>query len=343
MGVGLRLEQIVSQLGGRLVGDGSVEVFQVGALASAGPGKIAFLANPKYRSQLKTTRAAAVIVAEKNAGDTQIPRIVVANPYAYYARVTALLNPPSPPARRIHETAVVLSSLPDSVTVEAHVVIGRRVTLGENVVLHAGCVIGDDVSIGADTVIYPKVVIYPRCMIGARTIIHAGAVIGSDGFGFAKDGECWVKIPQIGRVVIGDDVEIGANTSIDRGALDDTVIGNDVKLDNQIQIAHNVRIGDHCAMAGCVGVAGSTTLGRRCTIGGAGMISGHLEIGDDVHISGGTLVGKSLKQPGQYTAVFPLGHHADWLLNAAHLKRLAKLAARVEELEKKLEDMGSVI
>lgn len=335
----MRLEQIVAQLGGCLIGDGGVEISQVGALASAERGQISFLANPKYRAQLKAARASAVILSEKNAGDTEIPRIVHANPYAYYARVTALLNPPPPPARCVHETAVLLSAVPASATIEAHVVVGRRVTLGENVVLHPGCVIGDDVSIGADTLIYPNVVIYPRCVIGARTIIHAGAVIGGDGFGFAREGERWVKIPQIGRVVIGDDVEIGANTSIDRGALDDTVIGNDVKLDNQIQIAHNVRIGDHSAMAGCVGVAGSTTFGRRCTVGGAGMIAGHLDIGDDVHISGGTLVGKSLKQPGQYTAVFPLESHADWLQNAAHLKRLAKLARRVEELEKKLEEM----
>lgn len=336
----MRLEQIVAQLGGRLIGDGSVEIFQVGALASAGHGEISFLANPGYLPQLKATRASAVIVPEKNAGDTQIPRIVHGNPYAYYARVTALLNPPPSPACRVHQTAVVLSLLPASTTVEAHVVVGRRVTLGENVVLHPGCVIGDDVSIGAGTVIYPNVVVYPRCVIGARTIIHAGAVIGGDGFGFAREGERWVKIPQIGRVIIGDDVEIGANTSIDRGALDDTVIGNDVKLDNQIQIAHNVRIGDHSAMAGCVGVAGSTTFGKRCTVGGAAMIAGHLEIGDDVHVSGGTLVSKSLKQSGHYTAVFPLGRHVDWLQNAAHLKRLSKLVTRIEELEKKLEKMG---
>ena len=185
----MRLEQIVAQLGGRLIGDGSVEILQVGALSSAGRGQISFLTNPKYRAQLKTTRASAVIVSEKNTGDTEIPRIVHANPYAYYARVIVLLNPPPTRAQRVHETAVVLSPLPVSVTIDAHVVVGRGVCLGENVVLYPGCVIGDDVSIGADTVIYPNVVIYPRCVIGARTIIHAGAVIGSDGFGFAKEGE----------------------------------------------------------------------------------------------------------------------------------------------------------
>ena len=333
----MRLDAIVAQLGGELVGDGSVEVFQVASLTSAGSGEIAFLSNPKFRQQLQATRASAVIVTQKHVEDTAIPRIVHPNPYVYYARVVALLNPPSLPARMIHPMAAVESKLPESVSVAPHVAIGQRVRCGENVIIHAGCVIGDDVSIGEGSILYPNVVIYPRCVIGARAIIHAGAVIGSDGFGFAKEGERWIKIPQIGRVVIGDDVEIGANTSIDRGALDDTIIGHGVKLDNQIQIAHNVRIGDHSAMAGCVGVAGSTTFGKRCTVGGAGMISGHLTIGDDVHVSGGTLVAKSLSQPGLYTSVYPMETHADWLRNAMQIKRLSKLAERVSELEKKLE------
>ena len=333
----MRLDAIVAQLGGELVGDGSVEVFQVASLTSAGSGEIAFLSNPKFRQQLQATRASAVIVTQKHVEDTAIPRIVHPNPYVYYARVVALLNPPSLPTRLIHPMAAVESKLPESVSVAPHVAIGQRVRCGENVIIHAGCVIGDDVSIGEGSILYPNVVIYPRCVIGARAIIHAGAVIGSDGFGFAKEGERWIKIPQIGRVVIGDDVEIGANTSIDRGALDDTIIGHGVKLDNQIQIAHNVRIGDHSAMAGCVGVAGSTTFGKRCTVGGAGMISGHLTIGDDVHVSGGTLVAKSLSQPGLYTSVYPMETHADWLRNAMQIKRLSKLAERVSELEKKLE------
>jgi UDP-3-O-[3-hydroxymyristoyl] glucosamine N-acyltransferase len=218
-------------------------------------------------------------------------------------------------------------------------VIGADVVIGENVTVSPGCVIGDGVSIGDDSLLYPNSVIYHHCVIGRRAVIQAGAVIGSDGFGFAKEGECWIKIPQIGRVIIGDDVEVGANTSIDRGALDDTVIGNGVKLDNQIQIAHNVVIGDHSALAGCVGVAGSTKIGRRCTVGGAGMIIGHLDIADDVHISAGTMVTKSLHKPGQYTSIFPLEAHEDWLHNAAQIKRLAKLAERVSELEKKLEQM----
>ena len=336
---GFRLDEIVARLGGSLVGDGSVVVSQVGTLSSAEAGQIAFLTNPKYRQQLRSTRATAVIVPPQYSADTSLPRIVHQNAYAYYARVAALLNPGSSRRSGTHPSAVVDSIVPGSASIGANVVIGMEVSIGENVTIFPGCVIGDGVSIGDDSLLYPNCVIYHHCVIGRRAVIHAGAVVGSDGFGFAKDGERWIKIPQIGRVVIGDDVEIGANTSIDRGALDDTVIGDDVKLDNQIQIAHNVVIGDHSAMAGCVGVAGSTKIGRRCTVGGAGMIIGHLEIGDDVHISAGTMVTKSLSKPGQYTSIFPLEVHEDWLHNAAQIKRLAKLAERVSELEKKLKIM----
>ena len=336
---GWRLDEIVAHLGGALEGDGSIVVSQVATLASAQAGQIAFLANPKYRQQLQSTSASAVIVPPKFAGDTTLPRVVHPNSYAYYARVVQLLNPAEARPRGVHPSAVVHSVVPPSVSVGENVVLGKDVALGENVTLYPGCVVGDGVSIGDDSVLYPNVVVYRACKIGKRAVVQAGAVIGSDGFGFAKEGDSWVKIPQIGRVVIGDDVEIGANTSIDRGALDDTIIGDGVKLDNQIQIAHNVVIGQHTAMAGCVGVAGSTRIGQRCTIGGAGMIVGHLDLADDVHVSAGTMVTKSLRQPGQYTSIFPLESHAEWLQNAAQIKRLAKLAERVSELEKKLELM----
>lgn len=336
---GLRLDEIVARLGGTLEGDGSVVVSQVGTLASASSGQIAFLANPKYRQQLQTTGAAAVIVPPQFASDTALPRIIHPNSYAYYARVVALLNPLPLRAKGVHPTAVVHSSLPASASIGENAVIGEGASFGENVTVYPGCVIGDGVTVGDDSLIYPNVVIYRDCVIGKRAVIQAGAVIGGDGFGFAKEGERWIKIPQIGRVVIGDDVEVGANTSIDRGALDDTLIGDGVKIDNQIQIAHNVTIGDHSAMAGCVGIAGSTKIGRRCTVGGAGMIIGHLELADDVHISAGSMVTKSLRKAGQYTSIFPLEAHDAWLQNAAQIKRLAKLAERVAELEKKLEQM----
>ena len=336
---GFRLDDIVARLGGVIEGDGSVVVSQVGTLASAGAGQITFLANPKYRQQLLATKANAVIVPPQFSADTPLPKIIHQNPYAYYARVVALLNPENTGSPGVHPSAVLSSKVPSSARIGANVVIGSNVIIGENASLYPGCVIGDDVKIGDDSLLYPNVVVYHNCVIGRRVIIQAGAVIGSDGFGFAKDGENWVKIPQIGRVVIGDDVEIGANTSIDRGALDDTEIGHGVKLDNQIQIAHNVVIGDHAAMAGCVGIAGSTKIGRRCTVGGAGMIIGHLELADDVHVSAGTMVTKSLRKPGLYTSIFPLETHEEWLHNAAQIKRLAKLAERVSELEKKLEQM----
>lgn len=336
---GLRLDEIVARLGGTLAGDGSLLVSQVGALASASAGQITFLAQPKYWQQLQSTKASAVIVSPQFSSATSLPCIIHPNPYAYYARVVALLNPQPQRPRGVHPSAVVHCAVPPSASVGENVTIGEGVTIGENVTFYQGCVIGEGVSIGDDSLLYPNVVVYRDCVLGKRVVIQAGAVIGGDGFGFAKDGERWIKIPQIGRVVIGDDVEIGANTSIDRGALDDTIIGDGVKLDNQIQIAHNVSIGDHAAIAGCVGVAGSTKIGRRSTIGGAAMIIGHLELADDVHISAGSMVTKSLRKPGQYTSIFPIEEHHDWLHNAAQIKRLAKLAERVSELEKKLEQM----
>lgn len=338
-----RLDEIVARLGGTIAGDGSVAVTQVGSLATASEGQIAFLAHSKFRQQLRSTKASAVIIAPQYLSETTLPRIVHANPYAYYARVVELLNPAQHRPRGVHPSAVVHSVVPASASIGENVVVGVNAEIGENVTIFPGCVIGDGVSIGNDSRIYPNVVVYQDCVIGQRAVIQAGAVIGGDGFGFAKDGEDWVKIPQIGRVVIGDDVEIGANTSIDRGALDDTLIGNGVKLDNQIQIAHNVVIGDHSAMAGCVGIAGSTRIGRRCTVGGAGMIVGHLDLADDVHVSAGTMVTKSIRKPGQYTSIFPLESHDEWLQNAAQIKRLVKLSERVAELEKKLELMEKTL
>lgn len=334
---GLRLEDIVARLGGELRGDGSVRVRQVASLTAAGTGQISFLANPKFRKQLATTGASAIIVSPRHADLTALPRILHANPYAYYARVVQLLNPPVLPPAGVHPSAVVDSPVPASASIGPRVVVGRNVRIGEGVVLHPGVVVGDDVTIGEGSCLYPNVVVYRACVIGARAVIQAGAVIGGDGFGFAKDGDDWVKIPQIGRVVIGEDVEVGANTTIDRGALDDTVIGRGVKLDNQLQIAHNVVIGEYTAIAGCVGIAGSTRIGARCTIGGAAMIIGHLDIADGVHVSAGTLVSKSIAQPGHYTGVFPMDSHDSWLHNAAQLRHLDQLARRVKELETRID------
>ena len=337
---GHSLLDIAARLGGDVLGAAETRVVQVATLASAGPAEIAFLSNPKYKGQLATTRAGAVIVGPAFAQATGRPRIVAANPYAYYARVAALLNPRPAQPTGVEAGANCLSAVPPSASIAAGVRLGRRVVLGDGVEIHAGCAIGDGVEIGAGSILYPNVTVYAGCVIGRNAVVHSGAVIGADGFGFAPDQGRWVKIPQIGRVVIGDDVEIGANTSIDRGALDDTVIGDGVKLDNQIQIGHNCVIGDHAVIAGCVGIAGSTRIGAGCRLGGAAMILGHLEIAPGTEISPGSLVMKSITRPGKYTALFPLEEHDRWLHNAAQVKHLSRLETRVAELEKKLKQLN---
>jgi UDP-3-O-[3-hydroxymyristoyl] glucosamine N-acyltransferase len=335
----LTLAEIAARLGGDVLGDPTTRIVQVATLASAGEGNIAFLANRRYRSQLQTTKAAAIILAPDAADGFAGPRIVTANPYAYYARVASLLNPEAAVASGVHPSVVSESELPASATVGPQVSIGRNVVLGENVRIHAGCVIGDGVMIGADSVLYPRVTIYHGCRVGQRAIVHAGAVIGADGFGFAPDGKEWIKIPQIGAVVIGDDVEIGANTTIDRGALDDTVIGEGCKIDNLVMIGHNCNIGPYSVIAGCTGMAGSTTLGEHCILGGATMISGHLTLAPNTTISGASTVMRSIVEPGGvHCSVFPLDSYEHWMRNASHIRRLSKLAERVSELEKKLKE-----
>ena len=340
----IRLDEIVARLGGELIGDGNCSIRQVASLDHAGPDEISFLANPKYRRKLATTRAGAVILTAAAAADCSAACIVCAEPYLYFARVARWLNPQPPPKPGIHPSATVESALPDSVSVAAGVRIGPAVAIGERACIGPGCVIGAGVELGADALLHANVTVYPGCHIGVRAIIHSGVVIGADGFGFAREqvGEnagAWLKIPQIGRVVIGDEVEIGANTTIDRGALDDTVIGDGVKLDNQIQVGHNVRIGAHSALAGCVGIAGSATIGCRCTVGGGSVILGHLDIADDVNISAGTLVTKSISQAGTYTGAVPFLDHAEWLKNFARLRHLDAMADKIRALEARLAEL----
>ena len=337
--VSFSLAEIAARLGGDVLGDGEIRIHRVAPLTTAGEGEISFLSNPKFAAALATTGASALILAPAAAPGFAGPRIVTANPYAYYARVAALLNPPQLGFSGVDASAVLRSPVPASCSVGPHVTIGKSVVIGENVVLHAGCVIGDGVEIGDGSLLYPNVTVYHDCIIGKRAIIHAGAVIGSDGFGFAPDGKDWVKIPQIGRVLIGDDVELGANSAVDRGALEDTVIGDGCKLDNQVHVAHNCRIGSRSVIAGCAGIAGSTSLGEHCIVGGAAMISGHLSLAPDTVISGGTTVIKSIRKPGVYTSVFPLDDHEAWIHNASHIRRLAKMADKISELEKKLKEL----
>jgi UDP-3-O-[3-hydroxymyristoyl] glucosamine N-acyltransferase len=338
MATSYRLADIAAQLGGRVLGDGEVRVTQVATLEKARPDQISFLANSKYRAQLAATRAGAVILGEADAGATGLPRLISDNPYACFARVSALLNPLPQAVPGIHPGAFIGAGAQIDPTAS----IGATAAIGDGAVIGAHSVIGEGCSVGANTIIgsharlYPGVVIYHDCMIGDHLIAHSGAVIGSDGFGIAMDGGRWIKIPQIGRVVIGNDVEIGASTTIDRGALDDTVIGDGVKLDNQIQVAHNVKIGAHTAIAGCAGIAGSAVIGRYCLIGGGARILGHLQLADHVEIAAHTLVGKSIREPGSYSGIYPFSSNDEWRRNAVHLRHLDELAKRVRALEQEI-------
>jgi UDP-3-O-[3-hydroxymyristoyl] glucosamine N-acyltransferase len=308
MGAPLTLGQIASRLGGRVVGDPQTRVEQVAALERAGARHIAFFTSMRYREQLAATRAAAVVLAPQHEALTELPRIVTERPYPYFARLSQLFNPLVGQPPGIHASAVL----------------GSNLKLGDRVSIGAGCVIGDGSTIGDDSCLYPRVVLYAGCSIGSRAIVHSGAVIGADGFGIAEEEGRWIKIPQIGGVRLGDDVEIGANTTIDRGALEDTVLEDGVKLDNQIQVGHNVRIGAHTAIAGCAGIAGSADIGRHCTIGGAAVILGHLRIADHVHVSAGTLVSRSIHKAGTYTGVYPFDENESWARGAAWLRRQGK-------------------
>jgi len=341
MTVTYRLAEIAEQLGGRVMGDANVRISQIATLETAQPSEISFLTNSKYRSQLAKTSAGAVILAESDADATALPRIISDNPYAYFAKVSAMLNPVPAVASGIHPSAVIGqgTKIDKTASVAATAVIGENVKIGEFSVIGEGCCIGANTVIGNHTRLYPRVVIYHGCRIGDHLIAHSGVVIGSDGFGIAMDGDHWTKIPQIGGVVIGNEVEIGANTTIDRGALSDTVIEDGVKLDNQIQIAHNVHIGAHTAIAGCVGIAGSTTIGKYCRIGGSAGILGHLQIADNVEIASFTLIGKSINEPGSYAGIFPFSRNDEWRKTAAQLRHLDELVHKVKTLQQEIEKL----
>lgn len=334
------LAEIAERFGGVVVGDSATRIAQVASLEAAGPGDLSFLTNRKFQKLLAACRASAVIVPDEVREATAIPRILCSNPYAYYAKVAAFLNPEPPAAAGIHPQAFVSpqARVAASASIGAFAVIEAEAQVGEAARIGPGCFIGRSAQIGDGCRLYPNVSVYHDCRIGNRVIIHSGAVIGADGFGMAMDAGKWLKIPQIGRVLVGDDVEIGANTTIDRGALDDTVIEEGVKLDNQIQIGHNCRIGAHTAIAGCVGIAGSTRIGKYCKLGGGAMISGHLVIGDRVDVSGGTLVAKSIDKPGAYTAVFPMSPHDEWLRNASQVRHLDEMRDRIRALEEAIKN-----
>ncbi|HEY4319376.1 MAG TPA: UDP-3-O-(3-hydroxymyristoyl)glucosamine N-acyltransferase [Herbaspirillum sp.] len=346
----IRLKELVERLGGELTGDAALAdaaVIGIAPLDAATPSHITFLSNSKFRSQAEQTQAAALILSPQD--DAALgpayrgARIVTGNPYAYFAHAAqwfdALNTPPAAPG--IHPSAVVdpAASIGAGASIGPLVVIEAGASVGEGARIDAGCFIGRDAVIGAATHLYARVAVQHACRIGRRGIVHPGAVIGADGFGFANESGAWVKIPQVGCVVIGDDVEIGANTTIDRGALADTVIGNGVKLDNQIQIAHNCRIGDHTAIAACAGIAGSAVIGKYCSIGGAAMIHGHITIADKVHVSAGTLAMRSITEPGQYTGFYPITKHGDWEKSAALLRNLPAMREKMRAMEKLIKSL----
>jgi UDP-3-O-[3-hydroxymyristoyl] glucosamine N-acyltransferase len=333
---GLALADIAVRLGGEALGDVSVRIVGVASLGNATADRIAYLADPRYRGELATTRAGALVLGPADRDASPLPRIVAAKPQLYFVSLTRLLHPERRPTPGVHPAAYVAPGalVPASVSVGPHAFVGAGAVLGEACVLGPGAHVGERCSIGAATVLHANATVYHDCHIGARVILHSGAVVGADGFGLAHEGDRWTKVPQIGRVLIGDDVEVGANTTIDRGALDDTVIEEGVKLDNQIQIGHNCRIGAHTAIAGCVGIAGSARIGRHCMIGGGSGIHGHIEICDGCIISAWTLITKSITRPGTYTSATPFMEHRAWIRNAARMRSLDELAGRVRALER---------
>lgn len=328
--------ELAERFGLSVRGDAAVRVRGVGTLARATEGQLAFLANPKYRTQLAGSRAAAVVMREDDAASCPGTALIAKDPYVAFARLAAVFEPrPERPGgvhamADVHPTATIA---PDA-HVGAFVSIGARSRVEAGATIGPGCVVGEDCIVGEDSELVARVTLVTRVRLGRRVLVHPGAVIGADGFGIAmpREGEGaghWLKVPQLGGVVIGDDCEIGANTTIDRGAIDDTVLGNDVRLDNQIQIAHNVVIGDHTAMAGCSAVAGSAKIGRYCLIGGGAGVLGHLEICDKVVITSMSLVTHSIRTPGEYSSGVPLMDNRSWRRNAARFKQLDRLARRV--------------
>lgn len=334
----LALGELAQRIGGRLRGDPDCVIGSVASLQRAGQGAISFLANRTYRKYLRATRASAVIMEAAFADECPTATITVADPYLAYARAATLLSSPLAARRGVHPSAVIGAGceVAPSAWVGPHCLIEEGAAIGAGTQLLGGCFIGRGSRIGGDCVLHARVVVGHGVTIGRRVMLHPGAVIGSDGFGLADEHGRWLKVPQLGGVSIGDDVEIGAGSTIDRGALDDTLIGEGVKLDNQVHIAHNVQVGAHTAIAACVGISGSTRIGRHCRIGGGAGILGHLEITDHVVITAMTLVTRSITRPGVYSSGVPAQENALWNRNAARLRRLDKLARRMRMSGRKI-------
>lgn len=331
----LQLAELAVRFGCELRGDPDASIDRVASLQEGGPGSLAFLANPRYRRHLAATRATAVVLDASTAGACPVAALVTPNPYATYARIAQLLHPEPPLAAGRHPSAVVEdgAEVDDTAYVGALAFVAAGAVIGPRVLVGPGSVVLSGARIGADTRLVARVTICERVRIGVRCMLHPGSVLGADGFGHAQDVGGYVRVPQVGSVTVGDDVEVGANTTIDRGAIGDTVIGDGVKIDNQVQVGHNVRIGEHTVIAACSGVSGSAVIGRRCMLGGMVGVVGHLEICDDVAITGRTMVSSSIRRPGMYSSGLPADDARRFRRNAARFQHLDELAKRVRRLE----------
>ncbi len=331
----VRLAELAVRFGCKLRGDPEALIERVASLQEAGPGSIAFLANRRYRRYLAETRATAVVIEPALAGECPVAALATSNPYATYARIAQLLHPEPAFEPGRHPSAVVEPGASVDVTawVGAHAYVASGAEIGRGAFIGPGSIVMAGARVGDSSRLVARVTVCKGVRIGQRCILHPGAVVGGDGFGHAPDGGAYVKVPQIGAVVIGDDVEVGANSTIDRGAIGDTVIADGVKIDNQVQIGHNVRIGEHTVLAGCVGISGSAVIGRRCMLGGMVGVVGHLEICDDVLVTGRTMISSSIRQPGIYSSALPADEAKRFRRNAARFQKLDELAKRVRRLE----------
>ncbi len=343
MTVTMTLGQLAEALGATLQGAEAVQITGLATLQEAGSGQLSFLANPQYRKYLEHSQAAAVLLKAADAEGFAGNALIVADPYLAYARISHLFDPKPKAVAGIHPSAVVAedAQVDASACVGPFVVIESGARIAANVTLGAHCVVGARSVIGEGGWLAPRVTLYHDVIIGKRVVIQSGAVIGGEGFGFANEKGVWQKIAQIGGVTIGDDVEIGVNTAVDRGALSDTRIGDGVKLDNQIQIAHNVQIGDHTAMAACVGISGSARIGKHCMLAGGVGLVGHIDICDNVFVSGMTMVTRSITEPGSYSSGTAMQPLADWRKSAARIRQLDDMAKRLQQLEKRVDTVTS--
>jgi UDP-3-O-[3-hydroxymyristoyl] glucosamine N-acyltransferase len=341
MSATIKLGQLAEFLGATLRGDPEKEITGLATLQEAGPAQLSFLANPQYRKYLAASQAAALLLKAADADGFTGDALIVADPYLAYARISHLFDPKPKASVGIHPTAVVAEDavVDPAASIGAFAVIESAARIAAGVTVGAHCFVGARSEIGEDGWLAPRVTLYHDVRIGKRVVIQSGAVLGGEGFGFANEKGVWQKIAQIGGVLVGDDVEIGVNTAIDRGALADTVIGNGVKLDNQIQIAHNVQVGDHTAMAACVGISGSTKIGKHCMLAGGVGLVGHIDICDNVFLTGMTMVTHSITEPGSYSSGTAMQPAAEWRKSAARIRQLDDIARRLRQLEKRVGDV----